>query len=432
MVSQNTQTQNSKKTPSETDTTMVVVGGGIVGLSTALYLQRAGLNTLLIESRHIGAGASFGNACMLTNTSIIPVATPGLTKKIPYYLFNGDSPLRLTLLHLIKQLGWFGQFWWGANIRDLHHRAEALNLLLCDAYAQHKALAKGTPAEQFLAPCSTLTPFVSEHSRQADSTLWDIRKQLCSGISTLDDDDLRQDMPALGKIWTKSYVAGDYGKVLSAQKYLQALADEFTNLGGTTIQSAVHGFDIQGGQVTGVITNNGVIQGDKIALCAGVYSGKLSQQLGDKVPLVAESGYHMEIRNVNVTIKHSILSSAHGMAVTDLGDNTIRCTIFAEYAGLNAPPNYQDAERMIRKNLKSLLPDLQIADYTLWRGDRPSTSDSLPIIGPASRYNRVFYGFGHQHIGMSSGAKTGKILMELMTGKQPCIDITAFDVKRFA
>ena len=410
--------------------TALVIGGGIVGIATALYLQRLGVKTTLIERTAIGAGASFGNACMVTNTSITPVATPGLTKKIPFYLTHKDSPLRVTTGFILHNFSWFFNFWRGGNHKNLQYRSECLNLLLCDAYDQHKKLAQGTTASKYLAHRPTLTPFLSDTTRNADRTVWDIRKKLCSGITQLDDTDLRTAMPALNPKWQKSYLMSDYGTVLCAESYLQHLTNAFMDLGGKVIYSPVLGFKTSGRTVQSIITNHGIITADCTALCAGVYSHKLSAQLGDTVPLMAESGYHMEIRNPNITIKYNILSGAHSMAITNV-NNGLRCTIFAEYAGLGATPKYEEAERMIHKNLADLLPDLQVKNYTLWRGDRPSTSDSLPIIGTASQYDNMFYGFGHQHIGMSSGPKTGRILADIMYGTPPSINISGFDVRRF-
>ncbi len=410
--------------------TALVIGGGIVGLSTALYLQRQGVQVTLIERQHIGAGASFGNACMLTNTSIIPVATPGLTRKIPFYLTNPDSPLRVTKGHLAKNLRWFFNFWRGANHDALRYRAKLLNGLLYDAYEQHQALADGTDASRYLVYRPTITPFMSEKNRNADATVWDIRKKLCAGITELDDGVLREKMPALNPKWTKSYLMSNYGSVSNAGAYLNALSNVFEKAGGTLIYSPVLGFETQNDTVVGVTTNHGVKTADTYAICAGVYSHQLSEQLGDTVPLVAESGYHMEICNPNIEIQYNILSGAHGMAITNV-KNGLRCTIFAEYAGLNATPKYEDADRMIRKNLKDLLPDLRIKECTLWRGDRPSTSDSLPVIGRASQYDNVFYGFGHQHIGMSAGPKTGRILSQIICGTPPSIDIQGFSATRF-
>ena len=409
--------------------TALVVGGGMVGLSTALYLQRQGVQVTLIERQHIGAGASFGNACMLTNTSIIPIATPGLTKKIPFYLTNPDSPLRVTKGYIVKNFRWFFNFWRGASHQALYYRAELLNGLLCDVYEQHMALADGTDASQYLVYRPTLTPFISDKTRNADATVWDIRKKLCAGITELDDGDLMDKMPALNPKWTKSYLMSNYGSVSNAGAYLNALSDAFEQA-GTLVYSPVLGFETQDNTVTGVKTNHGVIRADIYAICAGVYSHQLSEQLGDTVPLLAESGYHMEIRNPNIEIQYNILSAAHGMAITNV-ENGLRCTIFAEYAGLNATPKYEHAERMIRKNLQELLPDLRVEECTLWRGDRPSTSDSLPVIGKASRYDNVFYGFGHQHIGMSAGPKTGLVLSEVICGKSPSINIQGFSVTRF-
>ena len=419
---------NIKSTPPQS--TAIVIGGGIVGLATAIYLQRSGVQVTLVEQRHIGSGASFGNASMLTNTSVTPVATPGLTKKIPYYMTSPDSPLRVKLGFLLKNIGWFFKFWRGSNPKDFEKRSHALNLLLCDVYEQHVALAKGTSAEKYLSSRSTLSPFADEASRDRDSAIWDIRRALCAGISKLDDEKLRKDMPHMNPIWSKSYLMSNFGSVLSPIKYLQALAKEFEKLGGEITYTPVLDFQTANKQVTGITTNHGILTADQYAICAGVYSSILSAKLGDTVPLTAESGYHIHIKNPNIKLKHNILHAGINMGISQMEDG-IRCTSFAEYAGLGAKPSYDEIFPIMKKNLASVLPDLEIKDYTIWRGDRPSTPDSLPVIGRATHYDNVFYGFGHQHVGMSGGPKTGKILSEMMNQQATCINTEAFDVERF-
>ena len=412
------------------NSTAIVIGGGIVGLATAIHLQRSGVQVRLVERNHVGAGASFGNATMLTNSSIVPVAIPGLIKKLPYYLTHPDSPLRVKWGFVLKNFGWFFKFWLGANPRDMWQRSHALNLILCDVCEQHRALAKGTPAEKYITTRATIYPYIDEDAVQADADIWRIRTELCSGISRLDGNDLHKAMPAIGKHWQKSYLMSDYGSIASPIKYLQGLADGFEKLGGEIIHSPVLDFTTRDKQVTGVVTNHGILTADQYAICAGAYSATLTQKLGDDIPLMAESGYHIQIKNPNIELKHNILDGNSSMGVA-MVDGDIRCTLFAEYAGLDATPDYDNALRVVKKNLANLLPDLQIKDYTLWRGDRPSTPDSLPVISRACHYDNVFYGFGHQHVGLSGGAKTGKVLSEIMNQQATSIDITPFSAERF-
>ncbi len=167
-------------------------------------------------------------------------------------------------------------------------------------------------------------------------------------------------------------------------------------------------------------------------ICGGAYSHLLARQLGEKVLLEAERGYHMVLPNSGVKLSRSLTYANTPGAATPM-DMGLRLAGSDEFAGLDAPePNWARADALW-KVFKKILPALNEPDSatTRWMGRRPGTPDSLPVIGPSKTVSNVWYGFGHSHMGLTWGPSTGRLISELMTGVRSNIDLAPFRVDRF-
>ena len=166
-------------------------------------------------------------------------------------------------------------------------------------------------------------------------------------------------------------------------------------------------------------------------ICAGAYSHLLARQLGDKVLLEAERGYHMMLPNSGVSLSRSITYARTPGAATPM-EMGLRLAGTDEFAGLDAAPNYARADRLWTL-FKKVLPGLREpdAETTRWMGRRPGTPDSLPVIGRSPKASNVWYGFGHGHMGLTWGPTTGRLLSEMMAGKPGNFDVSPFRVERF-
>jgi D-amino-acid dehydrogenase len=151
--------------------------------------------------------------------------------------------------------------------------------------------------------------------------------------------------------------------------------------------------------------------------------------LGDNIPLQAEGGYHVTVQNPGVSFQHCMMNGAAKVALAHM-EQGIRIAGMAEFAGISTQTNPARSALLI-KRLREILPNINTEHYTEWRGNRPSLPDSLPVIGPATQFNNVYYAFGNQHVGLSSGPKTGKLIAQLIAGEPPAIDLQAFRADRF-
>ena len=172
------------------------------------------------------------------------------------------------------------------------------------------------------------------------------------------------------------------------------------------------------------------IEADQLVVAAGAWSNSLAAQLDHKVPLIAERGYHSQIRSPGVELNHPLISLSHHFVMTPL-DEGLRLAGTAEFAALDAKPDFRRA-RVLPKQAAHYLHGLQTGNVTEWMGQRPATPDSLPVISASPGHRNVFYAFGHGHYGITQGPTTGRIIAGLVAGEQPELDISAFRFDRFA
>jgi D-amino-acid dehydrogenase len=184
------------------------------------------------------------------------------------------------------------------------------------------------------------------------------------------------------------------------------------------------------GRISGIVLADGrSLAVDRVVLCAGAATHKLSILLGDPIPLETERGYHTHIMAPAISLRHSIIWPAKAFMVSPTAGG-IRVGGTVEMAGLDAAPDYRRSAITV-KRAKEALPGLQANVTTQWMGHRPALPDTLPVIGPSAQTPDVFYATGHGHLGLTYAATTARLIADLVTGRQPPIAMTPYRVNRF-
>ena len=213
---------------------------------------------------------------------------------------------------------------------------------------------------------------------------------------------------------------------------VKSIAAEVVRNGGTILSDEVLSIEREGNRISHLrLASHGLHSLDNLVICAGAYSHLLAKQLGEKILLEAERGYHIVLPNPGISLSRSLTYARTPGAATPM-EMGLRLAGTDEFAGLDAPPNYQRADALWTK-FKAVLPGLREPDQhaTRWMGRRPGTPDSLPVIGPSKTTANVWYGFGHGHMGLTWGPSTGRLIAELMTGAKSNIDLSPFRADRF-
>jgi len=408
---------------------IVVVGAGIVGAASAIWLRRAGLEVTLVDKGAPGMGASYGNACILARSAIVPVTTPGLIPKGPRYLFDPNFPLFMRWSYLPRLLPWLAKYLKNANDADTRRISKGLATVVGDSVEQHKALTDGMPAAKWIQDSEYNLVYRDRAAFEADAYTWALRREAGFVPEIIEGDAVREREPILSPDMRLLAVNKDHGFILNPGSYVQDLVTQFEGMGGRFLQAEVKDFELMGGQITAVATDQGRLVCDKAVLSAGVWSGALMKKLGLEVPLEAERGYHIIFKNPSQRPNNPMMLTEGKFVATPM-DQGLRCAGIVEFGGLSDVKSRKPLE-MLRRTVARTFPDLDYSTEEEWLGFRPAPTDSLPLIGEV-RGSGVYTAFGHHHIGLTGGPKTGRLVADMIAGNWPNADVSAFDPMRFA
>jgi D-amino-acid dehydrogenase len=413
---------------------VVIIGAGIVGVATAMQLQRDGREVVLIDMQEPGEGASFGNAGCLNPSSVVPVGMPGVIKQVPGWLTDPLGPLAIRPAYLPKLVPWLWHFWKASSPTRVREISAALKPLLHDPVARHLDLAREAGVEQLIQQRGHLFVYSTEEGWQKDAAATALREQ--QGIKMLEvkRDELREMEPDLSPDFIRGRLFTENGHVSNPSRLVKSLAAHVVKRGGRIIKEKVIGFETNDQAVSAVRTEQGVHPCSHVVLATGAWAKSLAAQLGDRVPLDTERGYHIMIKDPESAPRIPTMW-VEGKVVATPMETGIRFASMVEFAGLEAPPNWARAYNQLRigqKMLPALAKEYPESRLTKWLGFRPSMPDSLPVIGIASRYKNAIHAFGHGHVGLASGPTSGGIVADLIAERAPRIAIDAFSPRRFA
>ncbi len=408
---------------------IIIIGAGIVGAATALWLKRAGHQVTLIDKGEPGMGASFGNGCLLASCAMVPVTTPGLISKGAKYLFDPNFPLFMRWGYTPKLLPWLMKYLSFANDADTRRIAKSLTHIVGDSVEQHQALTQGTPAAKWIKESDYNFAYKDRAAFEADAYVWELRREAGFIPELIEGPAVQEHEPILGKNTSLLAVNKNHGFILNPANYVKDLVKLLVEMGGTFIQAEVKDFDLSGGQVSAVDTDKGRFTCDKAVISAGIWSKPLMEKLGLKVPMEAERGYHILFKSPNITPRFPMMVAAGKFVATPM-DQGLRCAGVVEFGGLDETPSKAPLA-LLRRTVAETFPQMQAAEEEEWLGFRPAPTDSLPLIGELGS-SGVYTAFGHQHIGLTGGAKTGRMVASLISGQPMNLDMRPYQPDRFA
>jgi len=409
---------------------VAIIGAGIVGISCALNLQRLGLKVTVFDREGPAAGTSFGNGGVLASCGVVPVNAPGLGKNAPAMLLDRDSPLFLRWSYLPKMLSWLLRYSANANPKQTRHVARALTTILHDSLEQHQALASGTGAEKWLKATDYVFFYEDRKAFEKDAYGWGLRKEMGFNWQELEGDEVNDYDPIFQGTRNFAVRFKNHGIITDPGKYVTALADHFQNQGGKLVIAEVDDVLLEDGKVRAVQTTAGEIACSDVVLAAGVWSKPLAEKLGLKVPMETERGYHIELINPSVMPRSPIMLVSGKFVITPM-EGRIRCAGIVEFGGLKAPASNGPIE-LLKRQIHAAIPGIKYDRIEEWMGHRPAPVDSIPFIGPIRMVPGAWTAFGHHHIGLTGGPKTGRMLADMIIGQPGNHDMQPYEPSRFA
>ncbi|MDE4098911.1 NAD(P)/FAD-dependent oxidoreductase [Phaeobacter gallaeciensis] len=407
----------------------IVIGAGIVGAATAIWLRRAGHEVTLIDKGEPGMGASYGNGCILASSAIVPVTTPGLLPKGPKYLMDPNFPLFMRWSYAPKLVPWLVKYLSHANDGDTRRIAKGLTHVIGDSVEQHQALTRGTPAAKWVQESDYCFAYENRAAFDSDKYVWDLRREAGFVPELIEGAEVQEREPILAPEMKLLAVMKNHGFILNPGKYVQDLVKLLQEMGGRFVQAEVKDFDLSGGRISAVDTDKGRFECREAVLATGVWSKPLMQKLGLNVPLEAERGYHIVFKGPSQTPNNPMML-ASGKFVATAMDQGLRCAGVVEFGGLSEEKSKAPLA-LLRRKVKECFPQMVAESEEEWLGYRPAPSDSLPLIGEVGSTG-VYAAFGHHHVGLTGGAKTGRMVADMIAGQPSNIDLRPYEPDRFA
>ncbi|MCB1490474.1 MAG: FAD-dependent oxidoreductase [Rhodobiaceae bacterium] len=409
---------------------IVIIGAGIVGVSTAIWLQRDGHDVVVIDRMGPGEGTSYGNGGVLASCSVIPVTVPGLFAKAPGMLFDPHQPLFLKWSYVPKLAPWLVRYLSHCRADETKRIAAALTHIIGDSLADHQALSAGTGAEKWLVPSDYLFLYRDRAHYEGDAFGWSIRKAQGFKWEEMDAPAFRAYDPHYSDRIGFAARCGDHGRIADPGQYVKDLAAHVEASGGRVLKADVTDFVRENGVVTGVRAGGETIACSHVIVATGVWSKPLMKALGLSVPLESERGYHLELYGTNFVPRSPSMIASGKFVVTPM-EGRIRLAGIVEFGGLDAPPS-RAPFKLLLNNVREALPDLTWKETKEWMGHRPAPSDSIPVIGPVPSAPNAYAAFGHHHVGLTGGPKTGRIIADMIAGRRSNFDLAPYSPARFS
>lgn len=414
---------------------IVIIGGGIIGLSSAYYLQQSGHEVTVIDKTDMTGNCSYGNCGYVCPSHFVPLATPGIVKQGLKWMFNSKSPFYVQPRLSWSLIDWGIRFMRSATPEKVEQAAVPLRDI---AILSQKLYVDWTQLPQY--------KFAYEHKglleifqtqKGADHAHHVVEQAHQLGLTDtelLDYNALQKLEPqtkvnAQGAVWFKCD-AHVYPNKLMAQ-----LIDDLTQKGVTLVRNEeVIDFENAGGRITKVLTDKNDFDADEIVIASGSWSRELARKMNIKIPLVPGRGYSITLEDSPYKINYPAVLIEGRAALTPMDGNKIRFGGTMEITSTQTPPRMNRVEGLLQA-VQRFYPEFTVpvpsADK-IWWGYRPCSADGLPYIGRSNRWKNVVMATGHSMLGLSLGAGTGKLVSEIINEEKFSMNIAPFDPNRFS
>lgn len=393
---------------------IAIAGAGIIGAACATWLVAEGHEVTVFEPEPDGLPASAGNAALIALPEIAPLASPGVFKSVPGWLLDPLGPLTIRWPDLPALMPWLLAFLASATPGQGRKARAALAQLMQTALADHRTMLATAGLPDYLQQSGYIALHDTESSVAAGvEEAEQVRALLGYDYERLDPAAARRLVPQLEGAFAGAVHLPGYWKVTNPLIVLRGYQG-FLRQRTDFVVGKVERIE-QRADGVGVVTSGGETRiFDKIVVASGIWSRELVRGLGLKVLLETERGYNTTYADLDWTLPMPVGFADHGFIATPLIDG-LRVGGAVELAKPDTPANFGRAKAM-RTKMRRYVPALPEGGRE-WMGRRPSTPDSLPVIGAHPEDERILFAFGHGHLGLTLSAVTGRRIADLVAGR---------------
>ena len=405
-----------------------IIGAGIQGVSNALFLQKKGFKVTIFDRDEPGSPvASYGNAGHFSPYACVLMNRPDILTDVPAMLLSSTGPLALKWNYVPKMIPWFLQFIRNCTTKKMMYTAKNMHQILDLALSAYDELFNEIDLEGLVEKKGILYIWNDQSLKSRELEI-KVRNELGVDQQVVSPKEIHDLEPNI-KPFYHGGVYYQYGRhARNPKKILLKLFKLFLKKGGKFLKMNVQ--DINFDKEKPVLyTETQKYIFDKLVITCGAFSKKLTDSLGEKIPLDTERGYHVHFKNCDHLLTRPVIFQNRGFGITPM-EQGLRVVGTVEFGGLENPPSKPRVRNLIN-NAKYMLGDLPEHEDE-WLGFRPTLPDFLPVMGPSKNHKNIFYCFGHHHLGWTLGPISGKIISGMIAKENTNLDLSPYSSTRFS
>ena len=404
-----------------------IVGAGIQGVCIGLQLLKKNIPATIFDRNDPGMMASYGNAGHFSPYAVLQLNRPDVLYDVPKMLFSSNGPLALKWNYIPKMLPWMLHYLKNCNTKSMLHTAKNMHQILNLSMSAYEEIFEEIDITNIVDQKGIIYVWTNQNlkSRELEIKVRNdlgIKQKLLNVKEILDLEPNLRPVFSGGCYYDYAYHARDPLAIL------KKIFELFIKKGGKFIKEDVKSIRQSGINQTIIKTDLKEYKFEKSVIACGAFSKKLTDQLGEKIPLDTERGYHVHFKGMEKLINRPVIFLDRGFGMTPMNQG-LRAVGTVELGGLDNPISKKRIQYVINC-AKELLPQLKDHDDE-WLGFRPTLPDFLPVLGPSEKNKNIIYAFGHQHLGWTLGAITGKIISGIVANEKTNLDLSAYSASRF-
>ena len=408
-----------------------IIGGGIIGLTSAYYLQNSGHEVVVIDQSDMGDGCSYGNAGMIVPSHFVPLAAPGMITKGIRWMFNSSSPFYVKPQLNFDLLKWGFQFYNKSNSAHVERSAPALKEISLLSKTMYQQLAKELPFDFGYDEKGLMMLYKTKEAEHEERETAAMANGYGIDARILSLEEVQSLEPEV-KVNARGAVFFPGDAHLTPQVFMNGLKSFLKERISYYTGTEVTGFEVENKKIKTIQTGKGDFSFDAIVIACGSWSGLVTKKLGLNLPMQAGKGYSFTLPEVTKNIRIPSILLEGRVAVTPMG-NSLRFGGTMEITGVDHSIN-MNRVRGIVNTISDFYPEMKVEippAEKIWHGLRPCSPDGMPYIGRTKKFNNLILATGHSMLGVSLAPGTGKLVSEIVDEAKSTVDLKTFDPERF-
>ena len=413
---------------SENCSSVGIIGAGIQGVCIGLQLIKKKIPTTIFDIKDPGSMASYGNAGHFSPYAVLQLNRPDVLYDVPKMLFSSYGPLALKWNYIPKMLPWIINYLKNCNSKSMLHTAKYMHQILNPSMDAYEEIFDEIDISNLVDQKGILYVWTNKNLKSRELEI-KVRNDLGVKQKILNTREILDLEPNLRPVFTGGCYFDYAYHARDPQGILLKIFDLFLKKGGKFIKDDIKSVKQTSFNETLIKSETKEYKFEKSVIACGAFSKKFTDQRGENIPLDTERGYHVHFKGMDNLIKRPVIFLDRGFGMTPMNQG-LRAVGTVELGGLKNPISKRRIKYIVNC-AKELLPQLEKHEDE-WLGFRPTLPDFLPVIGPSKKNKNIIYSFGHQHLGWTLGAITGKIVAGILSEEKTNLDLSPYSSNRFS